>query len=81
MKTGKYPTSSLPKGAYDAVVVGAGPSGSTLGFFASKGGAKVSGRLETKVFVHDLRSSFRLYSNAADVAGSSHVSRLCLVVC
>jgi hypothetical protein len=41
LKSGKYPSSSLPADAYDAVVVGAGPSGSTLGFFASKNGAKV----------------------------------------
>jgi geranylgeranyl reductase family protein len=40
-QNGKYPAGSLPAGAYDAVIVGGGPSGSTMGFFASKGGAKV----------------------------------------
>eukprot|EP00048_Salpingoeca_helianthica_P025060 m.37431 g.37431 ORF g.37431 m.37431 type:complete len:489 (+) comp9810_c1_seq1:3987-5453(+) len=37
----KYPADSLPAGAYDAVVVGAGPSGATLGYFAASKGAKV----------------------------------------
>jgi alkyl hydroperoxide reductase subunit AhpF len=37
----KFPPSSLPSDAYDAVVVGAGPSGATLGYFAAGKGAKV----------------------------------------
>ena len=38
---GKHGRDTLPSDAYDAVVVGAGPSGATLAYFASKGGAKV----------------------------------------
>jgi hypothetical protein len=38
---GKFKKGTLPADAYDAVVVGAGPSGSVLGYFASKAGVKV----------------------------------------
>lgn len=41
-KTGPYPVSSLPADCYDVVIVGAGPSGSTAGYFLSKAGAKVA---------------------------------------
>ena len=33
--------SLLPEGAYDAVIIGAGPSGSTAGYYLAQGGAKV----------------------------------------
>lgn len=39
--SGPYPAESLPAGAYDAVIVGGGPSGSTCGYYLSKAGAKV----------------------------------------
>lgn len=32
----------LPSGAYDAVIVGAGPSGSVMGYYVAKGGGKVA---------------------------------------
>lgn len=41
-KAGPYPADSLPADAYDAVIVGAGPSGSTAGFYLARAGAKVS---------------------------------------
>lgn len=39
---GPYPVGSLPTDAYDAVVVGAGPSGSTCAFYLASGGGKVA---------------------------------------
>jgi hypothetical protein len=39
-KTGPYPADSLPADAYDAVIVGAGPSGSTAGFYLARAGSK-----------------------------------------
>lgn len=39
--SGKYPAESLPAGAYDAIIVGAGPSGSSTAFYAATGGARV----------------------------------------
>ena len=44
-KTGPYPAERLPAGAFDAVIVGAGPSGSTAAFYLARGGAKVSWNL------------------------------------
>lgn len=41
-KTGKYPVESLPKDSYDAVIVGAGPSGSTAAYYMVQGGAKIA---------------------------------------
>lgn len=40
-KVGPYPPRTLPVGAYDAVIVGAGPSGSSTAFFAARGGARI----------------------------------------
>jgi hypothetical protein len=40
--SGPYPAESLPTGAYDAVIVGAGPSGSVCGYYMAQGGAKVA---------------------------------------
>ena len=40
-RTGPYPPSSLPEGAYDAVIVGGGPSGSVAAYYLVKAGAKV----------------------------------------
>lgn len=40
-KTGKYPPGTLPAGAYDAIIVGAGPSGAVCGHFLAKKGVKV----------------------------------------
>lgn len=41
-KKGALTPDTLPAGVYDAVIVGAGPSGSVCANFASKGGAKVA---------------------------------------
>lgn len=41
-KEGPYKVGSLPADAYDAVIVGAGPSGSTTAFYVAKQGAKVA---------------------------------------
>lgn len=41
-KSGPLTPDTLPAGAYDAIIVGAGPSGSVCANFASKGGAKVA---------------------------------------
>ena len=38
---GPYPVDSLPSNAFDAIIVGAGPSGSTAAFYLARGGAKV----------------------------------------
>lgn len=49
---GPYPVSSLPSDAYDALVVGAGPSGSVCSYFLAKNGAKVA-LLEKETFPRD----------------------------
>jgi NADPH-dependent 2,4-dienoyl-CoA reductase/sulfur reductase-like enzyme len=41
-KTGPLTPDTLPAGAYDAVIVGAGPSGSVCANYAVQGGAKVA---------------------------------------
>lgn len=41
-KEGPYKVGTLPADAYDAVIVGAGPSGSTAAFYIAKQGAKVA---------------------------------------
>ena len=40
--SGPYPRGSLPADAYDLVIVGAGPSGSTTGYFSAQAGLKVA---------------------------------------
>lgn len=40
--SGPYGPSTLPADAYDAVIVGAGPSGSVCGHYLAKAGAKVA---------------------------------------
>lgn len=49
---GKYPPGTLPSDAYDVVIVGAGPSGSTCGYYAAKSGAKVA-LLDKETFPRD----------------------------
>lgn len=51
-KSGPYPAGTLPAGAYDAVIVGAGPSGATCAYFMAKAGAKVA-VLEKETFPRD----------------------------
>lgn len=41
-KSGPYKPETLPAGAYDAVIVGAGPSGSVCSYYLAKQGAKVA---------------------------------------
>lgn len=41
-KEGPYPVGTLPADAYDAVIVGAGPSGSTTAYYSAKQGAKIA---------------------------------------
>lgn len=41
-KVGELTPDTLPEGAYDAIIVGAGPSGSVCANYASRGGAKVA---------------------------------------
>lgn len=41
-QSGPFPVDSLPAGAYDAVIVGAGPSGSTAAYYLARAGAKVA---------------------------------------
>lgn len=41
-KEGPYKVGTLPADAYDAVIVGAGPSGSTTAYYVAKQGAKVA---------------------------------------
>ena len=41
-QAGPYVADSLPTGAFDAVIVGAGPSGSTAAYYLARAGAKVS---------------------------------------
>ncbi|KAG2447445.1 hypothetical protein HYH02_007770 [Chlamydomonas schloesseri] len=49
---GPYPVGSLPSDAYDAVIVGAGPSGSVCAYYMARGGAKVA-VLEKETFPRD----------------------------
>lgn len=51
-RPGPWPASSLPEGDYDAVIVGAGPSGSTTAFYLARGGARVA-LLEKETFPRD----------------------------
>lgn len=41
-RSGRYPAGSLPTSAYDAVIIGSGPSGSTCAFFMARAGARVA---------------------------------------
>lgn len=41
-RNGRFAGSSLPEGVFDAVIVGAGPSGSTAAYYLAKNGAKVA---------------------------------------
>ncbi|DBB08196.1 hypothetical protein WJX82_008398 [Trebouxia sp. C0006] len=50
--SGPYPQSSLPADAYDLVIVGAGPSGSTTAYFSAHKGLKVA-ILEKESFPRD----------------------------
>ena len=50
--SGPYPRGSLPADAYDLVIVGAGPSGSTTAFFSAQAGLKVA-LLEKESFPRD----------------------------
>ena len=40
-REGSFPPESLPNNAYDAIIVGAGPSGSTAAYYLARSGAKV----------------------------------------
>lgn len=51
-KSGPYPVGTLPADAYDAAIVGGGPSGSTCGYYMARGGAKVA-VLEKETFPRD----------------------------
>ena len=42
VRQGRFKGSSLPEGVFDAVIVGAGPSGSTCAYYLAKNGAKVA---------------------------------------
>ncbi len=42
VRQGKFKGASLPDGTFDAVIVGAGPSGSTCAYYLAKTGAKVA---------------------------------------
>lgn len=50
--SGPYPQGSLPADAYDLVIVGAGPSGSTTAYFSAQHGLKVA-MLEKESFPRD----------------------------
>ncbi|KAL4514155.1 hypothetical protein Ndes2526B_g09305 [Nannochloris sp. 'desiccata'] len=41
-RSGPFTSETLPKDAYDAVIVGAGPSGSVCAYYMAKGGARVA---------------------------------------
>jgi NADPH-dependent 2,4-dienoyl-CoA reductase/sulfur reductase-like enzyme len=49
---GKFPLETLPNDAYDAVIVGAGPSGSTCAHFLASAGARVA-LLDKETFPRD----------------------------
>lgn len=49
---GRFKGAALPEGAYDAIVVGAGPSGGVFSYYAVTGGARVA-LLERKSFPRD----------------------------
>ena len=40
-RSGPFGVDTLPAGAFDAVIVGAGPSGSTAAYYLARAGAKV----------------------------------------
>ncbi|GMH39603.1 hypothetical protein BSKO_07501 [Bryopsis sp. KO-2023] len=50
--TGPYPVGTLPEGSYDAIIVGAGPSGSSAAFYMARGFASVA-LLEKETFPRD----------------------------
>ena len=50
VRPGKF--TSLPQGAYDAVIVGAGPSGATCAYYLAKNGASVA-LLDKETFPRD----------------------------
>ena len=50
--SGPYPHGSLPADAYDLVIVGSGPSGSTTAYFTAQSGLKVA-VLEKETFPRD----------------------------
>ena len=41
-RSGPYSATTLPAGAYDAVIIGSGPSGSTCAFYMARDGARVA---------------------------------------
>ena len=51
-KSGPFASKQLPVGAYDAVIVGSGPSGSSCAFYLVKAGAKVA-LLDKETFPRD----------------------------
>jgi NADPH-dependent 2,4-dienoyl-CoA reductase/sulfur reductase-like enzyme len=51
-KSGPFPAETLPEGAYDAVIVGSGPSGSTCAYYLAKAGARVA-LLDKETFPRD----------------------------
>ncbi len=42
VRQGRFKGASLPEDTFDAVIVGAGPSGSTCAYYLAKNGAKVA---------------------------------------
>ena len=51
-KGGPFTAETLPAGAYDAVIVGSGPSGSTCAYYLAKAGARVA-LLDKETFPRD----------------------------
>ena len=73
-KSGPYPTSTLPADAYDAVIVGAGPSGSVCGYYFAKGGAKVA-LLDKETFPRDKVPFLHLRSKNSHVRPYAYVGK------
>ena len=51
-KSGPFLAATLPEGAFDAVIVGSGPSGSTCAYYLAKAGARVA-LLDKETFPRD----------------------------
>lgn len=70
--SGPYPVSTLPAGAFHAIIVGAGPSGSVCAYFLAKAGIKAA-LLDKETFPRDKYCGDAVCTPAIEV----HVECMC----
>ena len=77
---GPYPIDSLPRDAFDVIIVGAGPSGSTTAYYLAKNGAKVQNSTNNPCLSYELerpRASLSLSFQADKrMPNASHITNL-----